>query len=211
MAIVDISYREDKEGKAAFWDHYTFQRITKYPTRVVGTTDDAILLKDTIHDKTYGLPVSPISPYKPTPSIIGLHPYPSNDLHGLLLIPGSHSESDKCPSHAIRIKNEKNLIKDAWNRGRPVLGICAGASEIWRLFGGKEVKVHNHSARKMPYLTKDGRVGHNTKMHHLRVGPGSILADAMYGKVAKECQYFRPFVSVYCLQAVHTILMCFLE
>ena len=30
-------------GKSTFWDHYTFQRITKYPTRVVGTTDDGSL------------------------------------------------------------------------------------------------------------------------------------------------------------------------
>jgi len=190
LAIVDISYREDKEGKAAFWDHYTFQRITSYPTRVVGTIDDASFLKEQIRDKTYGLPISLADPYKPTPPIIGLHPYSPNDLHGLLLIPGSHADSNKCPNYEDRMKNEESLLKDARNRGRPVLGICDGGLKIWKLFGGKEVKVHNHSERMMPYLTQIGRVGRNTEMHHLRINLGSILADAMYGKAADKGQYF---------------------
>ena len=156
----------------------------------MGTTDDAIFLKETIDDKTYGLPVSTSNPYKPTPPIIGLHPYSSNDFHGLLLIPGSHAESYKCPNYEVRVENEELLIKDAWNRGRPVLGICAGASETWKLFGGKEVKVHNHSARKMPYLTKDGRFGCNIKMHHLRINPGSVLAAAMFGNETDKRKYF---------------------
>jgi len=188
IAIVDISYREDSEGKSAFWDHYTFQRITKYPTRVVGAVNNAVLFKDVIYDKTFGLPISPISSdtYKPTPPIIGLYPYPSDDFHGLLLIPGSHSNAHKCPNYEVCMKNEEKLIKDARNRGRPILGICAGALKIWKLFGGKEINVYHHSWEKMPYLTKNGRVGHNVKMHSLQIYSSSMLADAMYGKTINK-------------------------
>ncbi|GBC07790.1 hypothetical protein RclHR1_00770003 [Rhizophagus clarus] len=206
-AIVDISYREDKEGKSAFWDHYTFQRITHYPTRVVGTTNDAKLLKDVIYDITYGLPISPTDSYnfKPTPPILKLYPYPSNDLHGLLLIPGSHSNISECPNYEVRKRNEEKLINDAWNRGRPVLGICDGALEIWKLFGGKEVKVHHHSWEMMPYLTKNGRVGHNVTMHGLRIHSSSMLADAMYGKtINKNSTFVTPPVT----NSVHTTAMC---
>ena len=139
-----------------------------------------------IKDKTYGLPISPADSYKPTPPIIGPYPYSSNDLHGLLLIPGSHADSNECQNYEDRMKNEENLIKDARNRGRPVLGICDGGLKIWKFFGGEEIKVHNHSARKMPYLTQNGRVGHNTEIHHLRINLGSILADAMYGKATDK-------------------------
>lgn len=185
---MDISYREDKDGKSAFWDHYTFQRITRYPTRAVGATNNAKLLKNVIYEKTYGLPISPrdLYNYKPTPPILNLYPYPSDDLHGLLLIPGSHSDIDECPNYDVRLRNERKLVKDALNRGRPVLGICAGALEIWKLYGGKEVAVHNHSWKKMPYLTNNGRVGHNIKMHSLQIYSRSILADAMYGKAINK-------------------------
>ncbi|GBB90376.1 hypothetical protein RclHR1_01730024 [Rhizophagus clarus] len=179
LAIVDISYREVKKGKSAFWDHYTFQRITHYPTRVVGATNNAKLLKEVIYDKSFGLPISPIDPYnyKASPPIIKLFPYPSDDLHGLLLIPGSHANINECPNYEVRKKNEKRLVKDAWNRGRPLFAICDGALEIWNLFGGKEVKVHHHSSNMMPYLTMNGRVGHNVKMHRLKINSSSILAS----------------------------------
>ncbi|GBC07791.1 hypothetical protein RclHR1_00770004 [Rhizophagus clarus] len=206
LAIVDISYREDKEGKSAFWDHYTFQRITHYPTRVVGTTNDAKLLKDVIYDKPYGLPISltDFYSYKPTPPIIKLYPYPSNDFHGLLLIPGSHSNISECPNYEVRKRNEEKLIRDAWNRGRPVLGICDGALEIWKLFGGKKVKVHHHSWERMPNLTKNGRVGYNVKMHRLQIYSCSMLADAMYGKaINKESTFVPPPVT----NSVHTTAM----
>ncbi|CAB4375547.1 unnamed protein product [Rhizophagus irregularis] len=194
LAIVDISYREDKDGKSTFWDHYTFQRITRYPTRVVGTpnTDNAKLLKRAIYNNANGLPISHCDPYdfKPTPPILNLYPYPSDDLHGLLLIPGSHSDISKIPNYEVRLKNDRKLVKDALNRGRPVLGICAGALEIWKLYGGKEVAVHHHSWKKMPRLTEKGRFGDNVIMHSLRIYSGSILADAMYEKAINKQKTF---------------------
>ncbi|RIA95225.1 hypothetical protein C1645_758008 [Glomus cerebriforme] len=183
-AIVDISYREDKEGKSAFWDHYTFQLITNYPTRVVGTTNNAMFLKNAIKDHGFSLPISQIPP------IIGLRPYSSDDFHGLLIIPGSHSQSHKHPHYETRMKNETNLIKDACNRGRPVLGICAGAWKIWELLGGEEVEVYNHKSRSMGRISNDGKIGNNVKMHHLKIQFGSTLADAMYGKAAGNQKVF---------------------
>lgn len=44
-----------------------------------------------------------------------------------------------------RSQYEQQLIKDARNRGVPILAICAGSWQLWQAFGGglKDVQDHN--------------------------------------------------------------------
>src|SRR5690606_27411041 len=106
-AYIAISYRtEGKElGKGAFFDHYTLQQQTNFPTAII-QSDDPLLKKDKYlsdyaSSQAIGLPHSSlnIGIGKPLPPIIEYHD------GGLLFIPGMTRDSfDTNPrSHQVRM------------------------------------------------------------------------------------------------------------
>lgn len=188
-----ISYRmEGKEaGKGAYYDHHTVQHHTGYPTATILSTNHVIKaknLKDYISNQTTRLPHSPVDAtlLKPVPTQAQSY----SQGGGLLFIPGMTRDSyENNPStHKARISFEKQVIKDALNRGRPIIAVCAGSwtlwESAWELIEDKKeiatvaVEDHNYGAG-MPRIGAHGTMTHNKLVHDVVVEPDTLLQKAM--------------------------------
>jgi len=56
---IDISYREDRAGKSAYYDHFSLQLSTGQSTRAVAVVNNGSTLLSTIKQTPYNLPQSP--------------------------------------------------------------------------------------------------------------------------------------------------------
>lgn len=170
-APIVIAYRDEgkEPGKAPFYDHYTAQKATDYPTRIACSEDmnlDGIMsyIKTTVHR----LPRDEERP----PEII-----PHAFEGGLLLIPGRTRDKANDP---VRTSHETRLIKEALNRGQPILAICAGCWQLWEACGGSTCEVIGHSDRRgMMRIGQNGDIVFNVQVHRIAIESQSLLAKAM--------------------------------
>lgn len=190
---VAISYRDEGNGKGAFYDHYTVRRITHTLT-VMGTPP-------TMSTETFASYRNYLAGYNKLALSLNAdlpESYPSVfEYAGLLFIPGRARETeDKRPAvHEARSKHEQKLIREAILHGQPILAVCAGSWQLWEYFGGHTVNVtdHNYGAG-MPRILNNGKVGYNKQIHRIKITENSLLAASM-GYTAETVQQARPSVN----------------
>lgn len=178
-ASVIIPYREGGKvkGKAAFYDHYAIQRAINYPTLITrqeGTDVTGIYsyIPTIVHTLSLGRPQNG----KIVPEII------RNSFEGgLLVIPGRTREEN----YTIRSNYEKLIIKEALNRGQPILSICAGSWQLWERFKGSLCEVTDHTNRQMISIGINGNITYNKQMHLISIESNSLLFKTM-GKEPKN-------------------------
>ncbi len=190
---IAISYRDEGNGKGAFYDHYTIRRITQTltvmgTTPAIPTTAFANYLNYRAGHNEFGLSLNTNLP-ESHPSVF--------EYAGLLFIPGRARETeDKRPAvHEARTKHEQKLIREAVLHGQPILAVCAGSWQLWEYFGGHTVNVtdHNYGAG-MPRILNNGKVGYNKQIHRIKINAHSLLAASM-GYTAATVQQARPSVN----------------
>lgn len=193
-----IAHRDDGRGTGAFWDHYTFQRMSGRQT--MASFADGVRPEFATHykdgEKTKGhnyrgaLRSEPVSV-----------PRSEGSGRGLLVITGSnygleseqprrsadHTPSSSAkPRNDIRTEHEQTLLQEARLSGRPVLAVCGGSWRVLEAFGGqtRQLATKTHQSRQMPYLTKGGTVGggKNIHEHGVEFVQDSMLAGAMRGR-----------------------------
>lgn len=182
QAPILIAYRQDGNGKGAFYDHYTLQNHTQHQTCVAKHPElPSSALKTYAGSQTHALTFGDVDPQiskKLPPNAI------YNTQGGLLVIPGVTRDDHDHPDtdHQKRMKFEKALIQDAMNRGRPVLGICGGSWQIYDWAGGCFVAVKDHAYARMPNIGTNGDVVYNIQVHGVKIEKDSLVAIAMEGK-----------------------------
>lgn len=171
---IAISYRAEKEGGAAFYDHYTTQCITNHPTGVSYDSDNfnvTNFVEYTSYSKLlfkFGESKKPIDGKLKT----------SKKCSGLFLIPSWSRESEDTVDLSLRCQYENNEINRARLTGQPVLAIGSGAWTLWKNFGGKLCTTYDHTALHMPSLKPDGNVGYNIQVHKIVIADNTILQGA---------------------------------
>lgn len=185
-APILVSYRQDGNGKGAFFDHYTLQRHTHHNTKIVKHHElSRAQINHYIQNQTHSLRqgLLGVVPGKLTPA-------QSEGLSegGLLVIPGVTRADHDNPNaqHKMRMSFESAVIRDAMNRGRPILGLCGGSWKLWEWGQGDFVPVRDHAYARMPNIGVHGNVGYNIQVHGLRVEDNSLLRDAMGGLVNNQ-------------------------
>lgn len=127
-APIVISYRghhSEKDAAGMLFDHMRLQMITNHPTLVL--SDSQIenrvnhLFANAIKNHAAALPFGDRNTRLP-PFV--------NDCSesGLLVVPGRVHSNENEP---IRLRHEYKVIREALNRGQPILGICAGIWRVW--------------------------------------------------------------------------------
>jgi gamma-glutamyl-gamma-aminobutyrate hydrolase PuuD len=190
-----IAHRDEGRGTGAFWDHYTFQRITDRSTiaSVPDNTHADFATHYMAEGKAKGHNYRGALPHEPVTV-----PRSEGSGHGLLMITGSNygleSEQPRrskahTPSssaelrNSVRARHEQTLLQEARLSGRPVLAVCGGSWRVLEAFGGqtRQLATKTHQSRQMPYLTKDGKVGGggNITEHGVNFVRDSVLAGAM--------------------------------
>lgn len=180
---IAISYREESNGKSAFFDHFTLRVMTGHQTVICKPEDTtSINLANYINlrgdDPTkYALPLN-----ADIPTTVDNWAKKS----GFIFIPGYTRESDtKQPAnHVKRIRYEQELINKARLRGQPVLAVCAGSWTLWENYGGRVATVSDHNyGGAMPRLsTENPSVCNNKMIHRVKPTKGSYLAGAIQSK-----------------------------
>ena len=169
-----IAYRADKSGKGAFYDHYTMQRATEHPTRVsYADGQRRATLGEYIKTTVSGLSYGSATDGKIVPESIDI----SFD-GGLLVIPGRLRENEH---DELQNSHEQTLIRQAYNRGQPILSLCAGSWQLWRFFKGdlREVEDHCYRGGMVRESESSGDIVNNKQIHRIKVEQGSVLAVAM--------------------------------
>lgn len=205
QAPIVISYRgheSTKDGAGMLFDHMRIQDITRFATVTLMPQDQnnladtsrhfASALKDYTAALYFGIPDKNLIITPPTTQNC-------NNL-GLLVIPG---RIRKIENEQIRLNHEYRVIREALNRGQPMIGVCAGS---WRLYeqmfvwtkypdflnfpaitlsnmhttGGLLVDVVDHSyGGGMIRLGKDtGKAVNNVEIHDVAISEPSLLKTA---------------------------------
>jgi gamma-glutamyl-gamma-aminobutyrate hydrolase PuuD len=205
QVAISISYRgheSDKDGKGMLFDHMRIQDATKFPTQLLLPTDHAVaavvkkLFLQELNSHTAQLLVGQLNDKGRREPAYTFECCAA----GLLLIPG---RVHKVEDEAIRLAHEYKIIRQALNRGQPILGICAG---VWRIFEqcfiwtkapdwmnktpstllswhqthATLINVHDHAyCGGMIRLSKNGvQASYNKDIHDVEVAPGSMLGIA---------------------------------
>lgn len=196
-APIEISYRDEGKGNGAFYDHYTIQKTTGYLTKIaVSSQMNIASLKSYINtDTEHNIPFwLKNDEAKSIPEISD-----ENDNVGLLIIPGRarETETKRKNIHTIRTNYENKIIRDAINRGRPILGICAGSWQLWNSFynlkkneeehvdATRDVNDHNNGSG-MPRVRPDGKIKYNIQIHKVSIQPKTILAASIGGNINND-------------------------
>lgn len=179
---IDIPYRNDGEGKGAFYDHYTLQRSTGHSTRIaVAPQQNHSNLAYYIAGQTFNLPYGILDQNigKILPQVLDRN----NDELGLLIIPGRPNGIED----PLRVQYERVLIKEAQLKGRPILAICGGSWRLWEAFHGttKSVTDHNYNAG-MVRLSNYGYITYNVQIHSIEIQGESLLARAMRYPISSQ-------------------------
>jgi gamma-glutamyl-gamma-aminobutyrate hydrolase PuuD len=197
-ASIEISYRDDGNGKGPFWDHYTIRRVSQHNTVISKANDvstDAFQSEN--HTNTHRLDMNNDTEYSAFPEIKN-----TQDICGLLMIPGEARDikSKRPNAYQKRLQHETQLIKQALLQGRPILAICAGSWRLWQtqiapnIPPGKVEAVSGHAYSSMPRILKSGKLGYNKQIHRIAIEPHSILAGAM-GIPTNEVTTTQPTVN----------------
>ena len=181
---IAISYRDEGNGKGAFFDHFTLRAMTGVETVIVAqqnqaTTSFANLVNYRNGHNQYGLPLNTNIPQTTTDA----------KESGFIFIPGYTRDSDnKQPtSHTQRLTFENELIAKARLRGQPVLAVCAGSWTLWQNYNGtvKEVVDHNYGGAMPRMSSAKPQVCNNKMIHQVVPKAGTYLAGAI-----KSCHAF---------------------
>lgn len=214
-APIIISYRghqTDKDGVGMVFDHMRLQELTRVATKVLLPDISGMAVIETIKiyfknslwengaQLTFGNAVRHqyINPKPPkneetnnnVVKVIVEPEYTTNPSEdGLLLIPG---RARAIENESIRLAHEFKVIKQALNRGQPMLGICAGSWRVWiqclewinnpsrksstewtNIINNSLIDVKDHCYAQMLSLKVNGRdCGYNKEIHDV------ILADS---------------------------------
>ena len=169
-----IPYRSEGKGKGAFYDHYTFQRLTKHGSVTDAIEEELQELGKYATTTTVAL-IGEIE--TASGSVVPFSSPAAQAQAGLLIIPGRMRENEYCTARAQR---ENKLIQKARNCGQPILGICAGSWRLWESFGGtlKPVKDHCYGGG-MIRMGENGRIAYNVQIHGVKIKDDSRLARAI--------------------------------
>ena len=180
-ASIIIPFRDDGAGKGAYYDHYTMQQITGNPTVISTTAEKPIdTLIDHLRTVTHDIQIGMMntSNHRTIPPVIN----ELDKIFGLVLIPGvaRNTFEGKAGNFDARHRHEQMLIKNAYNRGQPMLGICGGSWVIWESFNGIVENVNYHNCRAGMPRIKDstGKVGHNVQVHRIKIDKKAYLLKA---------------------------------
>ncbi|OJX14055.1 MAG: hypothetical protein BGO77_01690 [Caedibacter sp. 37-49] len=184
-APIVIAFRDEGSGKGAFYDHYTVQKATKYPTLISAHPKMRLKsLKDHSKTITYRLKHGVEQEGQVIPESID-----NFSDQGLLFIPGRIRDNEFEP---VRKEHEENILKQARLRGQPILAVCAGSWRLWEALGGKLEEVSDHSyGGGMIRLNEMGKIGYNKQIHRIKVESNTLLNDIM--NISKETD--RPSVN----------------
>ncbi|MEI8296268.1 MAG: gamma-glutamyl-gamma-aminobutyrate hydrolase family protein, partial [Alphaproteobacteria bacterium] len=189
VVIASRGFADDKDGQGTFYDHITFQGITGYRTQIsfpnvrgVSSAQQKACLEDYVKEIAHGLTFGEEVNGKKLPPVI------TNSYDGgLLVIPGRMRDREY---DAVRAQHEHKVIRDALNRGQPILALCAGSWRLWQAYGvfsgafknieQNLINVSDHvSSRMMNFSDATNRVVYNADIHGLTVDKNSLLARAM--------------------------------
>lgn len=136
-----IAYRGHqtyRDGMGMLFDHIRIQDLTSHPT-VVSYTPHPKIAQTAISFFKSALLQHPISlAYGETCEAKRIPgDFPLNYECGLLIIPGRARAVEHEP---FRLRHEYSIIREAINRGQPILAICAG---VWRLWN-QLIVMNNH-------------------------------------------------------------------
>lgn len=206
LAPIAISYRGHlniKDGQGMVFDHMRFQAVTDFPTTTLLPQNQIIsekastLFKEALRVQTkalkYGIKDENLIITPPTTQNC-------NNL-GLLVIPGRARQTE---NEQLRLIHEYRVIREALNRGQPILAICAGA---WRLYeqmftwtkepsklnkeattlaqdhGKKktiiEVDDHGYGGGMIRLGESKQSVTHNVQIHKIKIQENSLLKTAL--------------------------------
>lgn len=205
MGRIVIAYRghqSDKDGMGMVYDHLRFQAVTDHwtcplaPQQQLAVVEQ--LFKNAVENHGVAFPVelTPKRPYH-RPNVAAVC-----NSAGLLVVPGRVRAIEDEP---VRFAFETRVIREALNRGQPILAICAGA---WRLFDGlKEwidmpkakmtakqwknmasiVEVKDHVYSKMIGLKKNNvEASDNVQIHGVNFVKGSLVQTMVSRKGYKQ-------------------------
>lgn len=182
-APIAISYRGHqsiKDGMGMVFDHMRLQKITGQRTLALLPEDEKVASK--VNDffqealKTHSVEL-------PVPLEVDLSE------QGLLVIPG---RARVLEHEKVREGHELKIIKQALNRGQPILGLCAGSWRVlealreWTDCPNQEdctLEVKDHCNAKMLGLQARGTAAtYNIQLHDIKVTEGSLLQKMMWSK-----------------------------
>lgn len=203
--LIVISYRPDRDGKGALYDHRAIQVMSQQATAIVREEKTKISkFQRKVCDVTFNFTYGKHDDYyaRTMPPLIE----ESGELPGLLIIPGVSSTEYKSAEYQARKQFEFNLIEKAKNTGQPIMGICGGSWVIWEYYGGSITSVVDHSFRSgMPRLLDTGKVGNNKQIHRIKLQEDAFLLKAALN-YDKQNPVLFPVNSVHSYAADHSTL-----
>ncbi len=205
FAHIVIPYRGHQslnDGKGMLFDHIRFQFLTNHPTAVSYPEDDQIAEKAKSFFTSVINQHSASLKFGQNNDKGKITPPKTKTAHncGLLVIPGRVRELENEP---VRLAHEFKVIRNALNRGQPILGICAGAWRVWDQllistrkpnFAGMEaiflteklsrlptiIPVTDHSSSSMVRLNSGGiNACYNVQMHTNVIVKDSFLEGVL--------------------------------
>jgi gamma-glutamyl-gamma-aminobutyrate hydrolase PuuD len=196
IAPIAITYRHDREGRGALYDHRSIQAAAKIPTGLLNRGEYSAHLKTQIERFQYQMKFGDqlegtVHKYPPL-----LSEYSVN--YGLVVLPGVSVTEFNSADYLERKQYEFAYIQKARLIGQPVLGICGGCWVIYQQYGGQIVSVADHSYRAgMPRLSDaTGKIGNNKQIHRIAIKEDENLLRAALGLKPKESA-FPPVNSVH--------------
>jgi len=176
---------DEKDAKGTYFDHYVIQRATGHLSKAIvpeGGSYPSTALESYIKQVTLALP------YGEGARVLPLQA--TDDDGGLLIIPGRMRDREY---DLVRKEQEIELLRKAFLRGQPVLGICAGSWRIWSVLRQLEqdvsfqktlddglIDVEDHAASRMMSVSDNtGNVVYNIELHGVDIEKTSLLHSMM--------------------------------
>lgn len=194
-APIFIADRDDARGTGRQWDHATVQILANRPTIGVGNEQQGRL-----HEESK----KPLFPESSFPAFPHGRPdvtFSGKAGDGLLLLPGGPNSLDtevggpngglryppksgRADAVAARHDNQRDLIRDAINKGQPQLAICGGTWHMLKAYGGTtqtDGEFEAKHAEDMPELIPKGPVDGDAPpavtVHHHKLRQHPVIVD----------------------------------
>lgn len=180
ISYILIPYRNDGQGKGAFYDHFTLQKLTDHPTAFDPNPKELKNFHAYLEDSEIELPFNSGNDTEaPNLKRLGT-PSRIEDVEsrtGLLVIAGRLRVLE---DDSTQNQREDLWIKKARNRGQPILALCAGSWRLWEAYQGKCKPVHDHCyGGGMLRLSPNGQVKYNAQIHGVELDRDSLVSRAM--------------------------------
>ena len=203
---IEIPFRNDGNGKGAYYDHKTIRSISGRSTVASVPPGYNMLCLEQFNKELIwcrNVTIDQSQKIDRLPKEVGLpqkitSKYPESS--GLLVITG-HSERPKDKKfHDDRINHEMIVLRHAILTGRPVIGICAGSWKLADAHAAVSTCNENNKAEyympvdhqigQMPSFNSDGSIAFNHQVHSVSVDKDSLLASAM--KITERSNMDKP-------------------